>query len=253
MTAPDIDQSDHPLTIEDLSAATGLSVRNIRSHRARGLLQPPAIRERIGYYGDEHVARLALIARLQADGFNLAAIKSLVERDPQAAGGVLGVLEQVGRPFESEAAQILTQSELEQRFGTDPAGTIERAQELGVLVGLGDGRYEVPAPSLLDIAEELAGRGVPIDHSLKVVEKVRASARSISREFVRLFVDDVFAPIEKQGFPPERWDEVTEGIERLRPMSAQVVLAMYQLAMTEEVERESARLLRRLAKGKRGR
>jgi len=70
------ENGQHPLTIEELSAETGLSVRNIRSHRARGLLQAPVIRDRVGYYGEEHVARLGSIARLQADGFNLAAIKT---------------------------------------------------------------------------------------------------------------------------------------------------------------------------------
>lgn len=246
------DDQHHSLTIEDLAGRTGLSVRNIRSHRARGLLQPPVIRDRVGFYGDEHVARLELVSRLQADGFNLAAIKSVIERDPQVAGGVLGAIEQARQPFETERAQVVTLEELGERFGTDdPAGAIARAEELGVLVALGEGRWEAPAPSLLDVAEELAARGVPIDHALKVVEKVRASARSISREFIRLFLADVFAPIEKQGFPPERWDDITEGIERLRPMSAQVVLAMYQLTMTEEVERQSAKLFERLAKGKR--
>jgi len=70
------ENGQHPLTIEELSAETGLSVRTIRSHRARGLLQAPVIRDRVGYYGEEHVARLGSIARLQADGFNLAAIKT---------------------------------------------------------------------------------------------------------------------------------------------------------------------------------
>jgi len=167
---------------------------------------------------------------------------------------VLGAIEQAPQPFETEQTQVVTVEELRERFGTDDAtGAIARAEELGVLVALGQGRYEAPAPSLLDVAEELAGRGVPIDHALEVVDKVRSSARSISREFIRLFLADVFAPIEKEGFPPDRWDDITEGIERLRPMSAQVVLAMYQLAMTEEVESESAKLLERLAKSQRRR
>ena len=44
------------LTIEQLAAASGMSVRNIRSHQARGLLAPPEVRLRVGYYGLEHVA-----------------------------------------------------------------------------------------------------------------------------------------------------------------------------------------------------
>ena len=53
------------LTIEQLAAQTGMSVRNIRAHQARGLLSPPEVRMRVGYYGPEHVARLGLIRELQ--------------------------------------------------------------------------------------------------------------------------------------------------------------------------------------------
>ncbi len=56
-----------------------MTVRNIRAHRARGLLPAPEVRERIGYYGPEHLARLRLIARMQADGFNLRAIERLLD------------------------------------------------------------------------------------------------------------------------------------------------------------------------------
>lgn len=253
MSVPEAN-GQHPLTIEELSAETGLSVRNIRSHRARGLLQPPAIRDRVGYYGDDHVARLALISRLQADGFNLAAIKQLIARDPGVAGGVLEAIEQVRQPFETEQAEVVTLEELGERFSAeDVNGVVERAEQLGVLVALGEDRYEVPAPSLLDVAEELAQRGVPLHHALAVVEKVQASSRTVAREFIRLFLDDVFTPFEREGFPADRWDDISAGIERLRPMSAQVVLAMYQLTMSEEVERESARLFERLSQGQKRR
>src|ERR1700704_5824090 len=65
------------LTVEQLAAAVGMSVRNIRNHHTRGLLPPPDVRARVGYYSAEHVARLRLILDLQADGFNLAAIERL--------------------------------------------------------------------------------------------------------------------------------------------------------------------------------
>jgi len=44
------------LTIEQLAAETGMTVRNIRNHQSRGLLPPPDVRARTGYYGPEHVA-----------------------------------------------------------------------------------------------------------------------------------------------------------------------------------------------------
>ena len=49
--AADPRESANQLTIEQLSAQTGMSVRNIRAHQARGLLAPPEVRMRIGYYG----------------------------------------------------------------------------------------------------------------------------------------------------------------------------------------------------------
>src|SRR4051794_26071649 len=56
------------LTVEQLAYETGMSVRNIRNHQSRGLLPPPDVRSRVGYYGEQHVARLRLIQELQADG-----------------------------------------------------------------------------------------------------------------------------------------------------------------------------------------
>src|ERR1700733_10971955 len=66
------------LTIEELAAESGMTVRNIRAHQARGLIAPPEVRMRVGYYGAEHVAALRLIRELQDDGFNLAAIQQLL-------------------------------------------------------------------------------------------------------------------------------------------------------------------------------
>ena len=53
-------------------------MRNLRSHHARGLLPPPEVRGRTGYYGPEHVARLRLIRELQSEGLKLDGIKRLL-------------------------------------------------------------------------------------------------------------------------------------------------------------------------------
>ena len=56
------------LTIDELARETGMTVRNIRAHQSRGLLPPPEVRARTGYYGPEHVDRLRLITNMQAEG-----------------------------------------------------------------------------------------------------------------------------------------------------------------------------------------
>src|SRR5437588_11190191 len=143
------------LTIEQLAAQVGMSVRNIRNHHSRGLLPAPEVRARVGYYSADHVARLRLIQDLQADGFNLAAIERLLSGSEGLAARLLGLRRAVTAPFEPEAPEVITAAELEQRFGTVDAKDAERVRSLGLLVALGDGRFEVPSPALLGAAERV--------------------------------------------------------------------------------------------------
>jgi DNA-binding transcriptional MerR regulator len=240
------------LTIEQLSAQSGMTVRNIRAHRARGLLPAPEVRERVGYYGPEHLARLQLIQEMQADGFNLRAIQRLVQETQGRPEQLRGLREAVRTPFETEQPHVYTLAELEARFdGQVDTRLLQRAEKIGLLVGLGEDRYEAPMPSLLDAAEEVVRRGVPLAHALTVTGKVGEQCKIVAREYVKLFLEDLWKPFVAAGYPPERWSEVTESIERLRPLSSRALLASYQLTMTQEVEAAFGRELERLTKGRR--
>src|SRR5487761_641779 len=100
------------LTIEQLASDTGMTVRNIRSHQARGLLAPPEVRLRVGYYGPDHVARLTLIRDLQQEGFNLNGIKRLLD-DSDGTEERLQRFRQAltATPFD-EPSETISQSEL---------------------------------------------------------------------------------------------------------------------------------------------
>ncbi|HEY5193867.1 MAG TPA: MerR family transcriptional regulator [Solirubrobacteraceae bacterium] len=241
------------LTIEQLSAQSGMTVRNIRAHRARGLLPAPEVRERVGYYGAEHLARLQLIQEMQADGFNLRAIQRLLEETHGQPEQLRSLREAVHAPFETEQPQVFTLAELETRFGGGQVDTrlLARAERIGLLVALGEDRYEAPMPSLLDAAEEVVRRGVPLAHALTVTGKVREQCKVVAREYVKLFLEDLWKPFAAAGYPQERWAEVTESIERLRPVSSRALLASYQLTMSQEVEAAFGRELERLTKGRR--
>ena len=245
--------TDSALTIEQLSAQSGMTVRNIRAHRARGLLPAPEVRERVGYYGPEHVARLQLIQDMQAEGFNLRAIQRLLEETHGRPEQLLSLREAVHAPIEmTEQPQVFTLGELEARFGEQvDRRLLARAEKIGLLVALGEERYEAPVPSLLDAAEEVARRGVPLGHALTVTGKVREQCKIVAREYVKLFLEDLWKPFAQAGYPQERWSEVTESIERLRPLSSRALLASYQLTMTHEVEEAFGRELERLTRGRR--
>jgi DNA-binding transcriptional MerR regulator len=233
-----VTEAQTELTIDELAQRTGMTVRNIRAHQSRGLLPPPEIRGRTGYYGPEHAARLELISEMQADGFNLRAIKRLLESSDAATEEVLGFKRALMVPFVEEEPEFITEAELEERWG----GALEpkllaRAEKLGFLRPIGDGRFEIPSPTLYRAGEQVLALGVPAETVLSVAAEVRRRSHEIARRFVELFLRGVWKPFEEAGRPDEKWPEVRETLERLRPLASEAVLAAFQQAMTEEVEK----------------
>jgi DNA-binding transcriptional MerR regulator len=236
------------LTVEQLAAQTGMSVRNIRNHQSRGLLPSPEVRARIGYYSDEHVTRLRLIQEMQAQGFKLNAIKRLIGQHGPSVQQFIGLKRAVAAPGETESPELLSLGDLKDRFGEVHQKDAAKAQKLGLLVPIGDGLYEAPSPALLRAAEEVLGRGIPLAAALTVIEKVKRNSETTSRTFVALFLDEVWKPFLDAGQPKERWPEITEAIERLRALASEVVLATFKQTMEAEVESAFGKALEEQAK-----
>jgi DNA-binding transcriptional MerR regulator len=245
--------ANHPaydLTVEQLAAEVGMSVRNIRNHHTRGLLPPPEVRARVGYYSAEHVARLRLILDLQADGFNLAAIERLLSGSHGLAERLLGLRIAVTTPFEAEVPEIITAEELAARFGDVDPKDIERVRRLKLLVPLGDQRFEVPSPALLAAAEQVVGLGIPLHAALILVEKVSRDCESISRAFTKLFLRELWQPFDQAGQPDEGWDELIAGVSSLRPLASEALLALFKQRMTAQLEDAFGKVLEHQAKRK---
>jgi DNA-binding transcriptional MerR regulator len=236
------------LTIEQLAAKVGMSVRNIRNHQSRGLLLPPEVRARVGYYGPEHVARLRLILELQGEGFNLAAIERVIAASGGSASRLLGLRNAMTAPFAAETPEVMTAEELLKRFGEVEDRDVERIRKLGLLVPLGDERFEVPSPALLRAAEAVTAMGISLHASLALVERVSRDCESISRAFVKLYLDELWEPFTKAGQPEERWDELIEAIRELREIASEALLAIFRQRMSAEVEAASGKLLERQVK-----
>ena len=240
----------HDLTIEQLAAEVGMSVRNIRNHHSRGLLPPPEVRARVGYYNAEHVARLQLILDLQADGFNLTAIERLLSGSDGLAQRLLGLREAVTTPFEPETPEIITADELTKRFGESDAKDIERVRKLKLLVPLGEGRFEAPSPTLLDAAEQVMALGISLHATLSLVERVSNDCESISRAFARLYLKELWEPFEKAGQPDDQWQELIDAIDSLRPLASEALLALFKQKMAAELEDTFGRMIEHQAKRK---
>jgi DNA-binding transcriptional MerR regulator len=240
----------YDLTVEQLAAEVGMSVRNIRNHHTRGLLPPPEVRARIGYYGPEHVARLRLILDLQADGFNLTAIERLLSGSDGLAERLLGLRTAVTTPFELEKPEMITAAELLERFnGADPK-EIERACKLELLVPLGDDRFEVPSPALLAAAEQVVGLGIPLHSALVLVERLSRNCESIARDFTRLYMRELWEPFDAAGQPDDGWEPLIAAIGALRPLASEALVALFRQRMTVQMESAFGKVLEHQAKRK---
>jgi len=243
------------MTIRELAERTGMTVRNIRAHQTRGLLPPPVVRGRTGYYNEEHVARIALTREMQADGLNLEAIRRVLEAGDGAATEIFDFTRALRAPFEDEAPEIVDAAELAGVWGNggelDPR-LLRRAEKLGVVRALPDGRVEVISPRLQRAAMALAELGVGPEGALATAEKLRRHADGVARTFVDLFVKEVWEPFERAGRPESDWPKVREALDRMRPLASDALLAVFQIAMGEAVEKASERTLRIAAAKKPG-
>jgi hypothetical protein len=140
----------------------------------------------------------------------------------------------------------VTQAELDERFnGPFEEKVLRKALKLGLLRPLGDGRFEVPSPTLLRAGEELVNLGVDITHVLAVAEQVLRHSRAVAQAFVRVFVDDVLDPLPPPGSDTSSadWTRLREALERLRPLASDALLAAFQQTMTYETEKRFSRAL----------
>src|SRR5215207_9700810 len=237
---------DASMTIDELARRTGMTVRNIRAHQSRGLVPPPEVRGRTGFYGNEHVSRIQLIQELQADGFNLESIRKLLEGAGGSSSEVLNFSRTLRAPFEDEQPEILDEQEMAERWvGPVDARVMARTEKLGLLRDLGDGRYEILSPRLQRAGLELAELGVPPEVALEVVSQVRTSARRVARVFIELFLENVWKPFNEAGRPEEEWPKVRDALERLRPLASEALLVIFQQVMSETVEEVTGREIQR--------
>ncbi|CAN5493842.1 MerR family transcriptional regulator [soil metagenome] len=237
------------LTIDRLARKTGMTARNIRAHQSRGLLPPPEVRGRVGYYGPEHVARLQLIKEMQSDGFNLEAISNLLG-GTGSGEEMLRFRRALREPFAEERPRVVTVDELAAPFeGIEPdqlEAMLQNALEIGFLHPLGDDRFEELSPRLAAVRSELFELGIDPTSAIEVGGLIRKHSDAIAKAFAELFLEQIWEPFDKAGRPPKEWPVVREKLERIRPLASEAVRAIFGLAMGDAVEKAMGRELDRM-------
>jgi DNA-binding transcriptional MerR regulator len=241
------------MTIGELAERTGMTVRNIRAHQTRGILPPPVVHGRTGYYDEEHVARIELTRELQGEGLNLEAIRRMGESVNGAAEEIHNLTRSLRVPFEEEAPEIvdllelagLWKEEVEEGRGLE---MLERGEKLGVIRALPDGKVEVISPRMMKAAAALAEVGMSPDAVLATAEKLRRKVNDIAQLFTDLFLEQVWKPFDAAGRPEEDWPKVRKALDRTRPLGADVLAGVFQIAMAEATDKAMGRAIRDVAR-----
>ncbi|EGX57615.1 MerR family transcriptional regulator [Streptomyces zinciresistens K42] len=218
---------DSALTIDELAARAGVTVRTVRFYGTKGLLPPPVIGpRRVGHYGRAHLARLELIEELQRQGMTLAAIERYVDRlPPDLDARDLALHRAVVASWAPESVRSVTRTELERRAGRALSGEdVERLAAMGVVEGGGE-EFRVD-PGLLRLGVGLLDVPLSQEAILAAREVLVEHARTAARELALLF----------RGEVSERDTRDVRSLSAsMQPLVAQALLTTFQRSLRAEL------------------
>ena len=180
-------------SIDELAVLVGLPTRTLREYRTMGVIDPPRMMGRVGRYDESHRRRLELVARLQARGYSLAAIRDLCTASAtgQSLEDVLG-----GDPSTAidDTPLALTTVQL---VAAVPALADDKMRRDAVAAGLLhfgriDGEWLVRSPALLSLVSDAIGAGASPKAALKLIAGLIKGARVQADALADLVVDELW-------------------------------------------------------------
>jgi DNA-binding transcriptional MerR regulator len=222
-----IETEEPTLTVDELAARAGVTVRTVRFYSTKGLLPPPVIGpRRVGHYGPRHLARLALIEELQRQGMTLAAIERYLGRLPAGLDARdLALHRAVVASWAPETVETVTREELDRLAGrrlTDE--DVERLAAMEIVAGE-DGSFRVDA-GLLRLGVELLDVPLSQDVVLAAREVLLEHSRAAARELSRLLREAV----------AERGAQDVKSLSaHMQPLVVEALLTTFQRSLRTEL------------------
>jgi DNA-binding transcriptional MerR regulator len=227
--------TEQDMTVDELAARTGLTVRTVRFYVSEGLLPPPVRRGRVAFYDSRHRMRVDLIRSLQEHGYTLAAIQRALERiPPDAPPATYGVQAAVLAPWLPEHTEELDRDGLDRR-----AGRPVTDEEIGNLVQLGaltriDERTFRVSPTMLGHALELTRLPVPASVMQDSASIIDEHASAVAEGLTQVFVKAIWEPYRRGEIADE---EVVAMLTRLRPLAVHGLVSAFVRAADHAARR----------------
>lgn len=215
--------------LDELARRANVASTTVRLYQSKGLLAPPRLEGRTGWYDDSHLSRLRLIARLQTEGYSLAGIANLIEQWEQGRSldAVIGVEAELDSLVGDVHAVVLDPSGLLDRFpdGAMTPELMQRAGELGLVQPTDDAKLRVADRRFLETGSALAHLGIPADVILDEWEALVEHTDDIAERFIALF-EVHLAPDDWQGgLDTDEARALAGALARLQATARQVLAA----------------------------
>ncbi|MBN3929809.1 MerR family transcriptional regulator [Streptomyces verrucosisporus] len=227
------------LTVDELAARAGVTVRTIRFYSTRGLLPPPEIGpRRVGRYGPGHLSRLALIEELQHQGMTLAAIERYLRQlPPDLSPEDLALHRALVASWAPDAEAEATREKLERRAGRRlTEDDLDRLAAMNVLARTGDPDVFRIDPVILHLGVRLLEVPVSLKTLLAAREVVLEHSREAARELSRMFKEEVWEPYRRRESDPEQVETMRTLSAHMQPMIVQALVTAFQRSMREELK-----------------
>lgn len=226
------ESTDSLMTLEELCARVGMSVRNVRFYTTRGLVPPPHKKGRSGYYSAQHLARLELVSELQSHGFTLSAIEKYVSSIPAGATPEdIALHRAMLAPWSADLPVQMTREELAERIGRDlDDASLRTLTALGIISRHEDG-YRV-ATSQLSVGLSLVELGFPSEAAIAAGQVYLRHGREMARELNDIFRTMLW-PAYRENPSVEEAEKLQRIVERLKPLSIASLVAAYEAAIDQ--------------------
>jgi DNA-binding transcriptional MerR regulator len=236
---------DEEFTIDELARAADTTVRSVRVYHERGILPPPELRGRTGYYRTAHLTRLRTVARLLERGMKLAGIKELFDTWDRGEGlaEVLGFIDEVATRYHQDPDKTIAVNDLKDWYADSPEG-LDRAVALGVFEPTEDPEtYRVLSRQLPRFGGRLIAAGVPLERVLDELEALKADCDRIAARHGALFHELIWEPYQRSEHSPEALAKVADYLAATRRMSGDAAAELIAQALQRSLETNTPELL----------
>ncbi len=215
--------------LDELAHQGGVASTTVRLYQSKGLLAPPRLEGRTGWYDETHLSRLRLIARLQDEGHSLAGIADLLEQweKGRSLDAVIGVEAELDSLLGEAHAIVLDPVDLLGRFpdGSMSPELMQRAGALGLVEVTDDGRLRVADQRFLETGAALAELGIPAEVILDEWEALVAHTDEIAEHFITIFETRLAPEGWRDGLDSDRTRQLATTLAQLQATARQVLVA----------------------------